>query len=306
MPRKFFDKEQPSKFSELEEFALDIVKKAGIGDLRILRALTQIDRKDFVLPANRDRAYFNEPLPLLTGKDDKIATISQPTLVIKMIDHLRLQPGSHVLEIGTGSGYSAALMSQLCKHVTTIEYIPELAQKAKERLKKLNLRNITVLQGDGAKGYAKSAPYNMIVSTVGLKDIPQAYINQLAEGGRMIVPVGEDIFALSLILGEKRHGKLGIMEVGEVQYVPIITDNERIGWSKTTATALLGLESESEPLTLDAIARDFGIDPKEYKKHVRLVFGYRATIPQEQLEGLAGWIVSLRTGVEPRNLVGKL
>lgn len=157
----------------------------GIRDSAVLKAMQSIPRHLFVPQASLSEAYADRALPINAGQ-----TISQPFIVAYMLQALQLKPDDYVLEIGSGSGYAAALLSQLTSHVYTIERIPELASEARDRLHALGLRNITVYQDDGTVGLPRYAPYNAILVSAASPNIPQPLQDQLAEGGRMLIPIG--------------------------------------------------------------------------------------------------------------------
>jgi protein-L-isoaspartate(D-aspartate) O-methyltransferase len=148
-----------------------------------------------------------------------------------MIDHLNLQHDSRTLEIGTGSGYNAAIMSHLCANVVTIERIPELVTKAQELFNELQITNVTVIQADGAKGYAQGGPYDRIVSTAAMKKIPVEFVSQLTEGGSILLPIGDFRYLQDLVLGTKQDEKIQIRIFDPVEFVPLITDTAELGWS---------------------------------------------------------------------------
>lgn len=148
-------------------------------------------------------------------------TISQPYIVALMIQLLRVQPSHRVLEIGTGSGYQAAILAELATEVYTVEIIPSLAEEAYTRLKALGYRNVHVQYGDGYEGWPEAAPFDGIVVAAGAPQIPLPLIEQLHEGGRMAIPVGIARGTQDLILGEKREGKFLVRSVAPVVFVPL-------------------------------------------------------------------------------------
>jgi len=192
-----------------------LVRMGYVSDERVIKALRIVPRHLFV-PANlRHEAYVDTPLPIGHGQ-----TISAPSIVAKMTELLEPDPDDIVLEIGTGSGYQAAVLAKLVEHVYTIEIIPELAQSAKRRLDGLGYKNVTVKCGDGYKGWPEHAPFDGIIVTCAPTDIPQPLIDQLKEGGRMVIPVGE-LWAQELYLLKKERGRIVKKAVLPVVFVPM-------------------------------------------------------------------------------------
>jgi protein-L-isoaspartate(D-aspartate) O-methyltransferase len=161
------------------------IEARGVRDPRVLDAMRQVPRHELVPASQRDRAYEDRPLPIGHGQ-----TISQPYVVAAMTDALQLTGGERVLEIGTGSGYQAAILSKLAKEVYSIEIVPELAQRARADLARLGYANVEVRQGDGWRGWPEKAPFDAIVVTAAPEEVPPDLIAQLAVGGRLVIPVG--------------------------------------------------------------------------------------------------------------------
>jgi protein-L-isoaspartate(D-aspartate) O-methyltransferase len=159
--------------------------RRGIRDDRVLAAMGSIPRERFVPEADRHRAYEDSALPIGHGQ-----TISQPYMVARMCELARLEAGQRVLEVGAGSGYQAAVLARLAAHVVAIERIPELAEGAAEALQELGLSNVDVVVGDGAQGYAAHRPYDRILVAAGAATLPTALLGQLADMGRLVIPVG--------------------------------------------------------------------------------------------------------------------
>lgn len=191
------------------------IKDRGIDDLKILRAMSTVPRHLFV-PKNLQRqAYMDGPLPIGHGQ-----TISQPYIVAYMTDILQIQPEQRILEIGTGSGYQAAILAQLTDQLYTMEIIPELADRASKTLKQTGYSRVHVRQGDGYHGWPDAAPFDGIMVTAAAEFIPPPLLQQLAEGGRMIIPVGSPFFVQHLMLVEKKQGKITTRSLMPVRFVP--------------------------------------------------------------------------------------
>ena len=185
-------------------------------DPKVKAALANVARDKFVPKSHIDSAFYNGPLPIGHGQ-----TISQPYIVAIMTDLLELEAGDVVLEIGTGSGYQAAILSQLCKQVYTIEYVPELADMARACFDKLGYDNIETRTGNGFDGWPDHAPYDGIIVTAAATQIPGPLIEQLKPGGRMVIPVGKPYFHQELTLVRKNEdGELDIRDILGVAFVP--------------------------------------------------------------------------------------
>ncbi len=195
------------------------IEKRGVKDKRVLEVMERVPRHEFVPEKYRAFAYEDSPLPIGEGQ-----TISQPYIVALMTECLNLESEEKILEVGTGSGYQAAILSELAKEVYTIEIVEPLAERAEELLKKLGYRNVKVKCGDGYLGWEEYAPFDGIIVTCAPEHIPQPLIDQLAEGGRMVIPVGETQFPQVLKLVEKREGKVTMRNVIPVRFVPMTGD----------------------------------------------------------------------------------
>ena len=184
----------------------------------VLRAMHTVPREEFVAAALRSAAYDDRALPIDCGQ-----TISQPAVVAYMTEQLRLERTDRVLEVGTGSGYQAAVLAEIVSRVHTIERIPALAETAAARLARLGYRNIEVRAGDGTQGWPEAAPFNAIMVTAAAADIPPALVAQLAVGGRMIMPVGDPDGSQVLMLVERPpRGELVWRELWPVRFVPLL------------------------------------------------------------------------------------
>ncbi len=184
---------------------------------RVLKAFAQVPRHDFLPDVLRPAAYANRPLPI--GHEQ---TISQPYIVALMTDLLDPKPDHIILEIGTGSGYQAAVLTKLVKQVYSLEIVPALAETAGERLRRLGYGNVEVRQGDGHAGWPEHAPFDAIIVTAAAADIPAALIEQLKPGGRLLIPVGNRYSGQELLLIEKDwHGRVSRNSVLPVIFVPL-------------------------------------------------------------------------------------
>jgi protein-L-isoaspartate(D-aspartate) O-methyltransferase len=190
------------------------IKARGVKDPRVLSALLKVERHRFVPEKYLDSAYSDQPLPIGEGQ-----TISQPYIVALMTELLELKGNEKVLEIGTGSGYQAAILAELAKEVYTIEIIEPLATRAREKLSELGYQNVTVKAGDGYLGWPEAAPFDAIIVTAAPDHIPKPLIEQLKEGGRMVLPVGTHTQELKKIV--KRSGKMETIDVIPVLFVPM-------------------------------------------------------------------------------------
>jgi protein-L-isoaspartate(D-aspartate) O-methyltransferase len=192
------------------------LRARDIVDPRVLAAMGRVPRHLFVEPTLERYAYDDRPLSIGAGQ-----TISQPYIVALMTQLLQVQPSHRVLEVGTGSGYQAAVLAELAAEVYSVEIIPSLAEGASTRLKDLGYRNVHVRQGDGYEGWREFAPFDGIIVTAGAPFIPPPLIEQLREGGRMAIPVGGARATQELILGEKHGGKLQARPIAPVLFVPL-------------------------------------------------------------------------------------
>ena len=192
------------------------IEARGITDEDILKAFREVERHKFVLPGYIESAYKDTPLPIDEGQ-----TISQPYVVAFMTDVLNLKRTDKVLEVGTGSGYQAAILAELCDSVFTIELFETLGNKAREVFNQLGYENIISKIGDGYQGWPEYAPFDAIVVTAAPAEIPKPLQNQLAEGGRMIIPVGSGSVQ-NLVLLEKRNGEISKKQILPVRFVPLI------------------------------------------------------------------------------------
>jgi protein-L-isoaspartate(D-aspartate) O-methyltransferase len=200
---------------ERNEMVRAQIQARGITDERVLQAMRDVKRHLFVPRESAEDAYEDYPLPIGEGQ-----TISQPYIVALMSEELRLEPDDRVLEIGTGSGYQAAILSRLAARVYTIEIVPSLGDAARARLDLLGYDNVEVRIGDGYKGWPEEAPFDAIMVTAAPPEVPQALLDQLADGGRMVVPVGTGYQELLLITKEK--GNISRRVITAVRFVPMV------------------------------------------------------------------------------------
>lgn len=195
------------------------LRGAGISDTHVLSAIERIPREAFVPESFQDQAYENTALPIGKGQ-----TLSQPEVVAVMTQALMSDRRTKVLEIGTGSGYQAAVLSRLCRRLYTIERHKELQQEAEARFLALRLHNITARVGDGSKGWPEQAPFSRIIVTAAAEKLPGVLIDQLAPGGIMIVPVGRAGAAQSLLRVTRDEAGIHEENLGPVRFVPLVEE----------------------------------------------------------------------------------
>ena len=197
------------------------LKPRGIKDERVLAAMAKVPREEFIPVDVRADAYEDGPLPI--GYDQ---TISQPYVVAFMTEQLRPKPSDRVLEIGSGSGYQAAILAELVGEVYTIEIVEPLAKSAEATLQRLGYNNVHIKAGDGYKGWPEKAPFDAIIVTCAPEKVPQPLVDQLKDGGRMVIPVGER-FAQQLYLLEKKNGQLKESVTLPVRFVPMLREAQK-------------------------------------------------------------------------------
>jgi protein-L-isoaspartate(D-aspartate) O-methyltransferase len=200
---------------ERERMVKEQVAMRGVTNERVLTAVRKVPRDQFVPEVVRNLAYTDQPLPI--GHDQ---TISQPFIVAFMTEKLKLQPTDRVLEIGTGSGYQAAILAELAAQVYTIEIVAPLGERAKATLQRLDYKNVHVKVGDGYQGWPEEAPFDAVIVTCAPEHVPRPLIDQTREGGRVIIPVGA-AGNQQLYLLEKREGRLRQRAVLPVRFVPM-------------------------------------------------------------------------------------
>jgi len=204
-------------FIEARKRMVDLdLKGRDIKDLKVLEIMGRVPRQLFVDPSLKSQAYADHPLPIGEGQ-----TISQPYIVALMTQILQIKPGERVLEIGTGSGYQAAVLAELTDQVYTIEILESLAKRAAQCLKQLGYDKVRVKHGDGYLGWEEFAPFDAIIVTAAADRIPPPLIQQLKEGGRLVMPVGSASHFQTLTLLTKKNGKTEIQHLMGVAFVPL-------------------------------------------------------------------------------------
>jgi protein-L-isoaspartate(D-aspartate) O-methyltransferase len=209
-----------TSFTNLRQQMVDSQLRArGITDQRVLDAMARVPRHEFAPEALRDQAYEDHPLPIGEGQ-----TISQPYIVALMLDALSLLPSDRILEVGTGSGYLTALLAELAGQVVSIERHATLAETAGSVLTRLGYRNVKVIVGDGSWGFPQGAPYDAIIVSAAAAEVPSALVEQLAQGGRMIIPVGPpDSQQLQFIRMDNGEPRITLREL--CRFVPLVLES---------------------------------------------------------------------------------
>jgi protein-L-isoaspartate(D-aspartate) O-methyltransferase len=195
---------------------VEVLRRKGVRDLSVLRAVQMVPRHLFVPESVRHRAYDDAALPIGSGQ-----TISQPYVQARYLELISLTGREKVLEIGTGSGYQTALLALLASMVFSVERVPHLAQSARTALSNAGIRNVTVLVGDGTLGWRPFAPYDAILVSAASPEIPSPLVEQLAEGGRMVIPLG-DRASQTLTLVERQGNAVRSRTVADVRFVPLV------------------------------------------------------------------------------------
>jgi len=203
------------------------LRAEGITDARVLGALERVPREAFVPDAFKDRAYENVALPVGHGQ-----TISQPLVVAIMTEALEVGDRHKVLEIGTGSGYQAAILAKLCRRVFTIERHRELLKQAEQRFAALRIHNITTRHGDGSKGWPEQAPFDRIMVTAAAAEVPKVLLDSLADDGIMVIPVGEERGDQKLVRIRRKGDRYATEDLGGVRFVPLVGGLPREGPGK--------------------------------------------------------------------------
>ncbi|MEK6837267.1 MAG: protein-L-isoaspartate(D-aspartate) O-methyltransferase [Nanoarchaeota archaeon] len=198
------------------------IKGRGVADKKVLEVMLKIKRHLFVDNGLQGQAYADHPLPIGEGQ-----TISQPYVVALMTELLKLKPGDRVLEIGTGSGYQAAVLAEIVKEVYTIEIRKGLADMAAKRLKGLGYNNVSVKYGDGYFGWEEFSKFDAIIVTAAANHIPQQLIKQLKDGGRLVIPLGSTLYYQTLSVITKHGEDLRMEQIGSVSFVPMIGEAQK-------------------------------------------------------------------------------
>ena len=206
---------------ERMEFQLAL-RRRGISDQAVLRAMDEVPREHFVSAEFVDSAYADQALPIACGQ-----TISQPYVVAYMTEQLDVEPQHHVLEVGTGSGYQAAVLARLARDVVSIERYRTLADTARERLKTIGLTNVAIIAGDGFAGVPSQAPFDRIIVTAAADEVPEALVAQLAEGGKMVLPLGPRDGTQHLVKLTKTAQGLSRQNLIAVRFVPLLPGQAR-------------------------------------------------------------------------------
>jgi protein-L-isoaspartate(D-aspartate) O-methyltransferase len=207
---------------EREAMVRDQIAARGVRDARVLEAMLQVPRHLFVPAQSRSRAYGDHPLPIARRQ-----TISQPYIVAFMTESLALTPGDKVLEVGTGSGYQSAVLACLTDKVFTVEIDGKLAREAAATLRMLGYASVRVREGDGFFGWPEAAPFDAVIVTCAASRVPPPLVEQLGEGGRLVIPVEKGPLSQTLTLVTKKNGKIAIRELLDVLFVPMTGEAER-------------------------------------------------------------------------------
>ena len=210
------------EFRGARERLVETLRDKGIRDLAVLRAFEMTQRHAFVPTGLRHRAYEDAPLPIGSGQ-----TISQPWVHARYLELLRLTGRERALEIGTGSGYQTVLLAHLVAQVFSIERIPALLTQAQANIQRAGAKNVSLLLGDGSIGWREYAPYDVILVSAGSPSIPQPLLDQLAEGGRLLIPIG-DREEQKLVLAERKNGTIALRNEAPVRFVPLLGSH---GWA---------------------------------------------------------------------------
>jgi protein-L-isoaspartate(D-aspartate) O-methyltransferase len=216
------EKEEPRFLEERKRMLIQDLMGRDITDVAVLRAMGRVPRQEFVRPEDVDLAYADHPLPIGYNQ-----TISQPYIVALMTQLARPRPNSRALDVGTGSGYQAAVLAEICKEVYSIEIVQPLAESAAKRLADLGYTNITVRHGDGYRGWPEHAPFDVIIVAAAPDHIPQPLVDQLAPGGRLVIPVGR-FFQQLMVVEKLPDGSVRHIPSIPVSFVPMTGEAEKM------------------------------------------------------------------------------
>ena len=200
-----------------ERMVAEQIAGRGLVGGPLLDSFRMVPREQFVSPDLAAEAYEDRPLPIEAGQ-----TISQPYIVAFMIDAARVRPGQRVLEIGAGSGYAAAILGQIADEVVAVERHAELARLASERMERLGYRNVRIVEGDGSLGFPEAAPYDAILAAAAGRHVPNPLLDQLAEGGTLVMPLGSPGGTQYLVRVRRHGGRIEQEELDAVRFVPLI------------------------------------------------------------------------------------
>jgi protein-L-isoaspartate(D-aspartate) O-methyltransferase len=217
-----FSSEDPSIVAARKRMVERDLKGRDINDPKVLEVMGRVPRQLFIDKSLQGQAYDDHPLAIGEGQ-----TISQPYIVALMTQILKIKPGEKVLEVGTGSGYQAAVLAEFTDRVYTVEIRPDLAKMAAERLKQLGYEKVHVKSGDGFFGWEEYAPFDAIMVTCAASHIPDPLIQQLKEGGRLVIPLGGKAYYQTLTLLTKKQGKTDIQQFGGVAFVPMTGEAQK-------------------------------------------------------------------------------
>jgi protein-L-isoaspartate(D-aspartate) O-methyltransferase len=193
------------------------LRNRGISDQRLLDAMTKVPRHEFLDPARRREAYLDQPVVIAEQQ-----TTSQPYIIAAMLQATGVKPGDHVLEIGAGSGYQTAVLAELAEHVVAVERLPALAASAQATLVRLGYKNVEIITADGSLGWPPSAPYNVIIVSAASPRIPSALVDQLALGGRLVIPVGNVREQVLQLVLKQADGRTSVHVLEGCRFVPMI------------------------------------------------------------------------------------
>ena len=207
---------------------VETLRERGIRDLAVLRAVEMTPRHAFVPSGLRHRAYEDAALPIGNGQ-----TISQPWVHARYLELLHLTGKERVLEVGTGSGYQTVLLAHLVAQVFSIERIPALLQQARDNIQRTGVNNVSLLMGDGSIGWREYAPYDAILVSAGAPSIPQPLLDQLAEGGRLLIPIG-DRDEQKLVVAVRKNGRIEMHDEAPVRFVPLVGHH---GWTPSSGSS---------------------------------------------------------------------